>query len=138
MAALYTGFALMILTFVVIYTQWDLHLVTSDYYKQEIAYQEVIDKKANSKTLSGDVHFRWDETKQQVVIDFPEEISTAEVKVQVYRPSDSELDVNDELTASNGLAYVETGALKHGLWRVNIDWKAGGKDYFNEGVLIVQ
>ena len=136
-AALYTSFAVMILTFVVIYTQWDLHLVTENYYEEEISYQQMIDKKSNSQMLSGDVHFRWDAATEKVTIDFPDEIADAAGKVQVYRPSDSGLDVLKEVATNNGEAVVAPGALKPGLWRVNLEWQAAGVNYFNEGVLIV-
>ena len=48
---LYLGFVGMILTFVIASTQQDFHLVSEDYYAEEIAYQTRIDQTAAAQSL---------------------------------------------------------------------------------------
>lgn len=137
-AVVYTLFALLIMTMVIIFMNQDVNLVEEDYYPKEIAYQQHIDKLERTKKLFGEVSVS--SGVSEVIIKFPENINSDEItgNINFYRPSDKTKDFSKEIALSkNGKQIIPTNKFVKGLWKVKIDWKHSGTSYYNESTIMV-
>lgn len=113
--------------------QKDIFLVSDDYYAQEIAYEQVIQKKKNANSLAEPVTVEYDETKKALLVNLTPESSGATGKVIFYRPSNPNMDVSFPVNVdTNGQQSIDTQKLPKGLWVVKVDWKKGGKEFYRE------
>lgn len=114
----------------------DHDLVTEDYYKQELKYQNDIDKEKNAKTLSGNL--KWQKTENGMLISFPENLEPSNIsgKVFLYRPSNKQLDFETTISLSNHNLLIPDKRLLDGRWNIKIDWSYKGNNYlFKEEIL---
>lgn len=67
-------------------------LVTTDYYQQELAYQQTIDSKRNARALEGDCRLIIQD--EALYLDFPESLSgkTGKLSVTMYFPTSAARD----------------------------------------------
>src|SRR5690606_1579223 len=91
-AALYIGFATLIVTLVAASMRQDFDLVTPDYYEQEINYQQVIDADKNLATLTEKVGI--DIQSTSVNITFPSAFAGQKIDgtVHFYSPVNKKWD----------------------------------------------
>src|SRR5690606_34848574 len=90
-AVVYTLFVVFIVSLVTFCVkQKDIFLVSSDYYKKEIAYQDEIDKYSNAKKLSLPVNLV--NQGDFLQFSFPDEMAGATGEIYFYRPSNAHLD----------------------------------------------
>lgn len=124
------AFAAIMITMVTICVkQDDIHLVTHDYYEQEIKYQEQIDRMINASHL------------EMNAIEYHEGIKSLSLHLKegsvgtlhFFRPSDARLDrkIDFEILEINSNS-VDLSSLKEGYWRVKMTWKEGGKEFYLE------
>lgn len=118
----------------------EFELVSKDYYKDELAYQEVIDASRNANSLASKLSLA--QAGGQVVLQLPEEMNGKEVsgEVHFYCPSDAAKDRKIPLAPdSRGQQVFEIGktVLPAG-YKVKVKWTAGEKYYFNEAYLRIQ
>lgn len=114
----------------------DHDLVTEDYYKQELKYQNDIDKEKNAKTLSANL--KWRKTEEGMLISFPENLEPSNIsgKVFLYRPSNKQLDFETTISLSNHNLLIPDKRLLDGRWNIKIDWNYKGNNYlFKEEIL---
>lgn len=136
---LYSTFAAFI--FVMVYKSSTLstELVREDYYQAEITYQDRIQQMQNSRDLAEPVKIKYRAADDQLSADMPDLGSAITGKVLVYRPSDSKLDKTIALDLASGDDWqMSTAGMASGLWRVEMEWSANGKDYFNDEVVILK
>ena len=118
--------------------QKDISLVSNDYYKKEIAYQEEIVKQRNTAALVNPVRISYLGAKQLVNISFPEELKGAVGKVQFYRPSDAKKDYSLNLKVSeSNMQDIPVNQLAKGLWVVKLEWQKAGKSYLKEQKIVL-
>ena len=114
----------------------DHDLVTEDYYKQELKYQNDIDKEKNAKTLSANL--KWRKTEEGMLISFPENLEPSNIsgKVFLYRPSNKQLDFETTISLSNHNLLIPDKRLLDGRWNIKIDWSYKGNNYlYKEEIL---
>ena len=114
----------------------DHDLVTEDYYKQELKYQNDIDKEKNAKTLSANL--KWEKTERGMLISFPENLEPSNIsgKVFLYRPSNKQLDFETTISLSNHNLLIPDKRLLDGRWNIKIDWNYKGNNYlYKEEIL---
>ncbi|WP_027879821.1 FixH family protein [Mesoflavibacter zeaxanthinifaciens] len=114
----------------------DHDLVTEDYYKQELKYQNDIDKEKNAKTLSANL--KWQKTENGMLISFPENLEPSNIsgKVFLYRPSNKQLDFETTISLSNHNLLIPDKRLLDGRWNIKIDWNYKGNNYlYKEEIL---
>ena len=109
--------------------KYDHDLVTEDYYKQELEFQNDIDKEQNSKNLSTNI--TWKKTDKGLVIVFPETLKAENIsgKVFLYRPSNKQFDFETPISLSNHNLLIPDKRLLDGRWNINVDWQYNGKSY---------
>lgn len=114
----------------------DHDLVTEDYYKQELKYQNDIDKEKNAKTLSANL--KWRKTEEGMLISFPKNLEPSNIsgKVFLYRPSNKQLDFETTISLSNHNLLIPDKRLLDGRWNIKIDWNYKGNNYlYKEEIL---
>lgn len=113
-------------------------MVTSNYYAEELKYQQVIDGRKQAQTLSSPVEIN--QSGAAVAIMFPEEMHGISLtgNVLFYRASDSRRDVNVALTPDEkGEMRISKARFLKGNYRVQLQWQAGGKEYYQESYVTV-
>lgn len=110
-------------------TKYEHDLVTEDYYKQELEFQNDINKEKNAKNLVKNLN--WEKTDKGLTIIFPEdlEISNITGKVFLYRPSDKQFDFDTSISLSNHYLLIPDKRLLDGRWNIKVDWQYNGKSY---------
>jgi hypothetical protein len=124
------GFVIIIITMVVISVRMDgIELVTENYYEEEIKFQDQIDKENSTLKLNREV-MNYDPLSKTLQVNLP---PGAIGKLQLFRPSDSNLDQNMNFTSNeDGLTSISMSDLKTGYWKFQLNWTEEGKDYYQE------
>jgi len=135
----FIGFIAFIMYFVVsmnINDKYDHDLVTEEYYKEELAYQNEIDKLNNAKTLETDITYN--RTNEGLVIQFPNNLDAKKItgKMFLYRPSNKQLDFENSISLSNTHLLIPDKRLVDGRWNIKIDWQYNGKSYLYKASII--
>ena len=132
-ALFYSTFVVVLLYFVVQSTQQDNSLVSDQYYADDIHYQQHYDKLRNAQALAKDLDISRLAEQEAIYLEFPEDLGPVSGKVQFFCPSDSQADFSTPVQTGAGFSQtVSSKDLKRGLWRIKVDWQAGGKAYYRE------
>lgn len=114
-------------------------LVSNDYYKDELAYQQVIDAVKRTNSLSAGVVLR--EEGGTISLQLPPEMRNAAVAgtISFYCPSDMARDRRVAL-ATDAAAHqdIDLGGIAPGRYSVRVRWTSGGVLYFNEQAINIQ
>ena len=91
---LYSAFVLMTLFMVVFFMRQKVDLVAKDYYRQEIEYQEQIDKISNTNSLKEPLDVLYSSKNRTISVQFPSEHAAQgiEGKIHLYRPANADED----------------------------------------------
>jgi hypothetical protein len=115
-------------------------LVSADYYEQEIRYQSRMEQAGRAQALSAPAGVRLDPAQHQIVISLPVEHARPQPSglIHLYRPAaagqDRRIDLDPDI---RGEQRLDMAGLAPGLWRVRIQWKAGGADYYADQKLVI-
>ena len=115
-------------------------LVRSDYYEEEVRYQQQLKRLNRTAALRGEVAIHYDAARREVTLLLPAAHRAPRPVGQIhfYRPANAALDFRVPLAVdAAGLQRVGTGALRGGLWKVRVQWSAAGRDYFFEQMIVV-
>ncbi|MBD0256769.1 MAG: FixH family protein [Cytophagales bacterium] len=134
----YSLFVALVATMITICVkQDDIHLVSKDYYKEEIAYQGQIEKLTNTRNLGQPVRLGYAEAGT-ARLSLPASQSGAQGQIVFFRPADARQDVKIPLHLdATGSQDISLARLARGLWKVKITWHQSGKDYLSEQTLVV-
>ncbi len=104
-------------------------LVTEDYYKKELVFQEEIDAETNAQLLEENIAIIRDENV--LVIVFPSQftLSKIEGKVSFYRPSNKKLDFEIPIVLSSNKLIIPKKQLVDGRWNISVIWEYEGVKY---------
>lgn len=119
------SFIIFILSFVYKATfvaKYDHHLVSEEYYKDELKYQAEINKLENAEALENGITLT--RSSKGVLIHFPESMEAANIKGTVYfiRLADENFDFQKTLKMTNNTYLVQDEKLIEGRWNVKVDW----------------
>ncbi len=105
------------------------HMVSEDYYKDELYYQVEIDKMNNASKLTNNVTAERIDNGMQIT--FPNELEQNKISGTIYfqRPSDKRIDFTREIQLVNNTMTITDDKLINGRWNVKIDWKYDGEEY---------
>jgi hypothetical protein len=125
-------FIAIIITMVVISMNQDINLVAEDYYKQEIAYQDQIERIRRTSSLEKQPEISYDTQSGMVTIEFFSE-SVESGDILFFRPSDSNQDKLIAFpSAADGKVIVPVKGWHSGLWKVKLNWSESGEEYYFE------
>lgn len=133
------AFAGMIILLVYKSTQTNFDLVTKEYYKDELKYQDVIDgtKRANSLGSKASVV----KSGETVDIQLPTEMRglTITGSAWFYCAADAKKDIKVPLAVNaDARQLISSTLLQPGRYTVKLNWTAGKQQYYSETTLDVQ
>lgn len=114
------------------------HLVSDNYYEQELKFQGQID--ANARARKSGAMIADDTSSGAVVVSLPKFQLAQKLAgtIKFYRPSSPALDREIPLAPhSDGTQTVDVSRFATGPWLVRLEWSAGGEAYFLEQKITV-
>lgn len=129
-------FAGFIGTMVVQMSREKIDLVRDDYYQDEIAYQQHIEKVSNARQFDADMLIQFQADQQQVQLTLPTNLTTG--TLVLYCPADRRQDVRQALTkATPAVSNISMQNRPVGVWRAQLSWSDGQRDYYTERELML-
>jgi hypothetical protein len=119
--------------------QTPVDLVSKEYYKEELAYQQVIDGARRANALSQQP--RLSATDAGLHLQLPPEMKekTLTGQIRFYCPADAARDRDIPLLASPDASQViPKELLPPGQYTVSISWNAAGTNYFSQQPLTIR
>lgn len=103
-------------------SKYDHDLVATEYYNNELAFQNEIDKEYNLAQLSGSIKI--DQNEKGIFVIFPKDLESEKIhgKVFLYRPSNKKLDLEFPLLVSSNILFLPKKDLVDGRWNIIIDF----------------
>jgi hypothetical protein len=129
-------FAGFIATLVTVCVRQDSPLVTSEYYKEELKYQEQIERSDNARTLADIPAITIN--NQRLRLDYALLPAVRNARVNLFRPSDPQLDQHFTIEQSSATSQsFEIRQPSPGLYRAKMTWEQAGKEYYIEKVIVL-
>ena len=133
------SFIIFILSFVYkahFVNKYDHHLVSEDYYKDELNYQQEIDQQNKGIALKQNVSLK--KTKDGLLIHFPEEFEPTAISGTIYfqRLSNDKIDFELPIKLETNQYLIKKETLVQGRWNVKIEWNVAENKYlFKENIM---
>jgi hypothetical protein len=127
-----TAFVLLMASFMIRAASNQEELVAENYYEQELAYQQQIDKLGRSAGLSEDLSLTSSATG--LSLQFPAWTNgrTVTGSVQLLRPSDQRADDRlDIVLDTDRRMFIPTGDRLKGAYNVMVEWTVEGVSYLH-------
>ncbi len=126
------AFIVFILSFVLRATllpEYNHHLVSEDYYNDELKYQQEIDNEKNALNLKENV--KVEKSDLGLVITFPSEFDFNNIsgKIVFKRMSNSKIDFELPINLDSNSILIKDKNLVEGRWDVKIEWTVDNTDY---------
>lgn len=104
-------------------------MVSEDYYKDELYYQQEIDKMNNASKLTENVTAKRIDNVMQVT--FPSQMNQHKISGTIYfqRPSDDRVDFTRTIELDKNMMIIKDEKLINGRWNIKIDWKYEDEEY---------
>ena len=130
--ALFMSFILYFVLKVQSDTTYDHELVTEDYYKKELEFQNQLNKSQNTKDNGYEVKIQ--KTAEGIQVVFPDSLKKEFIKgkVSLYRPSDQRLDFEYQISNSETDLLIPNKSLVGGRWDISVDWQYEGQNYLTQ------
>jgi nitrogen fixation protein FixH len=134
---LYISFVVLILTMVFMCFGQDVELVSSDYYAQEIQFQDKINAINNEKKLGESIQHSINKKEIVLTIDSVLLSNDFEGTINFFRPSDSSKDLKLKMKFANNEQVVSCKSLIHGAYKLQLSWTSNKTNYFKEEVIFI-
>jgi hypothetical protein len=132
-------FMAMIIYFVVQSFNHKTHLVSEDYYSEELKFQEQIDARQNAKALNDDMIVT--QENGQLIISYPKKIEFGDASkgsLHFYNVAQSQKDITIACDFSAHYQTLSTEKFAAGRYKVKAKINANGKAYFFEKNLTIK
>lgn len=131
-------FAGVIITMVSISMQHDVNLVAVNYYEEELAYEDQMNRIRNFEGLP--IKPTVIKNGGQIVLSFPSEVADKmrNGEIHFFRPSDHKFDKKIEIKLDH--QYRQTFPVSlfgTGLWKTKLNWNSDEKEYFFEQKIVL-
>lgn len=129
-------FAAFIATLVTVCMRQDVSLVSKDYYANELAYQDQIQRinNANRLTQKPSIH----KSGNFLLVEFHQAKEMEKGKLTLFNPSDPAKDKIYALSTSvEEQLLIPLEDIKPGMYRAQLEWAMDGKEYFTETVITI-
>lgn len=105
-------------------------LVTEEYYKQELSFQDQLDRKKNAQNLVTNI--QTEVTDDGFRISFPREMEYSVIKgnLRLYRPSNKAQDFTIPVALIAHQMIIPGKYLEKGRWNIEIDWSYEEENYY--------
>lgn len=130
---LFAGF---IATLVTVCMREDVSLVSKEYYREELAYQEQIIRINNVNKLSQRPVIQ--KTEKFVEVEFAQFSDVEKGSLKLFRPSDEKMDKVFVLNRSSETRqFFPIENLEKGMYRARLQWTMDGKEFFMEEIIYI-
>ena len=128
-------FVVFIATLVAVCIRQDINLVTKDYYKDELAYQDQLDRMNNTYGLAEKPSIKvTNDTNLEISFNQFNEIEKG--RLQLFCPSNENMDRHYNIEPSRERQqYYTLIDLPKGMYRARLQWTMHGKEYYMEEVI---
>ncbi len=111
-------------------------LVTEEYYKKELSYQQEIDASRNAAEMGAKLTI--EKSEKGISIAFPEQFDLNKIEgiVSLYRPSNKHLDVNFPISLSKTHLLIPDKRLVDGRWDIIVSWSYEGNAFLHKEKLV--
>ena len=126
----FIGFIMFLVISMMTDDAFNYDLVTEEYYKEELAFQEEIDAETNASLLAENIVIN--RVDEGLLVIFPKnfEFDKIEGTIFVYRPSNKSLDFNISLNKlSSNKILIPENRLVEGRWNISVSWKYDTVNY---------
>ncbi len=114
------------------------HLVSDNYYEQELKFQTQIDDAARARAVGATIQYEAAVAKVIIRVPVAQLAQKFSGKVTFYRADAPKLDRESLLEPkADGTQTVELAPFAAGPWRVRVQWTADDKNYFIEEKITV-
>ncbi|MFD2100723.1 FixH family protein [Flagellimonas iocasae] len=111
-------------------------LVTEEYYKKELTYQQDIDASKTADEFNANLNV--EKSEEGLTIVFPERFDPAKITgiVSLYRPSNKHLDTDFPISLSKTHLLIPDNRLVGGRWDITVKWQYEGKTFLHKEKLV--
>lgn len=129
----YVLFAAFIGILVTVCMRQDISLVSADYYKNELAYQDQIEriKRTEALQIKPDIHVH----SYLIQITFDSTCIIERGTVALFCPSNTKMDRAFALETGKNEFTQDVSFLLPGMYRLRLNWTMEGKDYYTEEII---
>lgn len=123
----------MIILLVVKSIKSNYDMVSKEYYKEELVYQNVIDAKSRTLALGDSIKFH--QSNQQMIITLPSEITQGKIvaDIHLYCAYDAKKDANFQVDFEERMSSpITLTDFDEGIYTLKLKFNADGKDYYQE------
>ena len=134
-------FFLYLIGFIVLSQMNRSDLVSDNYYDEEMAYQDQIDRMERSRKLNQQVSLNHDIQNKIIELIFPSEIDPHIISGNIlfFRPSDAKQDQIHPIRLNNeSIQIINVKHLTKGMWRIKIFWQLNREEYYDEKILTIE
>jgi hypothetical protein len=133
------AFMIFILSFVykvMFLPEYDHHLVSEEYYKDELNYQQEINKENKGVALKENIKIKKDSLGLTII--FPVEFEPSKINgtISFVRLSNDKIDFNIPIKLTSNEILIKDEKLVEGRWDVKIEWNVNDVDYLYKEKLI--
>ena len=124
-------FAAILCVLVVISIKQDVNLVSKDYYKEELVYQQQIERMKNAASLTDKPEISLQHETLTLSCDYLSQVTQG--SINLFRPSNEKLDQHFEFdSVSDSSIHFKVKPLVPGLYRAQFSWEMNNKGYYFE------
>jgi nitrogen fixation protein FixH len=117
-------------------TEEKIDLVGKTYYQDGQNFQEKINERNQANHLGEKPVYEFSDDFQAIRMNYPR--TTQKISLVFYRPSDSKLDQQINLSKLSGdFQIIKTSFLKRGPWKLVIHWVQNNQNYQEEHRIVV-
>lgn len=130
-------FAAMMIYLVYRCFQVNFDLVEKEYYKSELAYQQVIDGSKRADALSASPGIK--QSGDYVILQMPDEMKGATISgaLWFYCPYDAQKDKKIQLSVDENGIQTFRNKILPGRYTVKMDWEKDGTTYHSEQLITI-
>ena len=112
----------------------DVSLVANEYYTEELAYQQQIDRIRNTNELKQPPRISLE--GNLLTVTFKDLPRAEKARLRLFRPSDPALDRQFALAAAHDTCWtLSTQGLQAGMYRARMQWTMQGKEFYVEHII---
>ena len=133
------AFMIFILSFVykvMFLPEYDHHLVSEEYYKDELNYQQEINKENKGIALKENIKIRKDSIGLNII--FPKEFDPQKISgnISFIRLSNEKIDFNIPIKLTSNTLTIDEKNLVAGRWDIKIEWIVNDNTYLYKEKII--
>lgn len=127
-------FALFIGSLAAVCVREDISLVAPDYYQQELAFQDQIERTRNTEALVDKPVIQV--LNHNLVIRFNQSQSIEDGKLLLFRPSDKRYDKLFTLNSGSEVEQqFDVNNMPAGMYRARLKWTMAGREFYLEEII---